>query len=222
VNKIYLKNSVSYNGEKYDAVLIGEQTWLNRNLNYNTNTLDSRCYNDESSKCSTYGRLYKWEAMMNLPYDYCANDPDVCKNHITAPHRGVCPEGYHIPTNADWDKLFRYVDGTIGTLSPYESPIAGRYLKADRGWNNNGNSNDTYGFSALPGGYYYYIPITSIGGYPQGFVDVGDISIWWSSSWDSGKNLYNRSISYSNENAYWDSSHNPIRVNYFSVRCLQN
>jgi uncharacterized protein (TIGR02145 family) len=67
-------------------------------------------------------------------------------------HQGICFNGWHIPSNADWDKLMRYVDNNTGTSNPYNSHTAGKYLKATSGWGSYGNGEDTYGFSALPGG----------------------------------------------------------------------
>jgi len=88
-----------------------------------------------------------------------------CASKIKEKHQGICPDGWHIPSNADWDKLFLYVDNdTYGNgfveEDVYISSTAGKYLKATYGWNEEGNGVDKYGFSALPG----------VGGY-DGF--------WW-------------------------------------------
>jgi uncharacterized protein (TIGR02145 family) len=126
------------------------------NLNFNAD--GSRCYGDDEGKCAEYGRLYDWATAMGL--EASCNFAS-CSGQVNARHRGICPSGWHIPSNADWDKLYRYADGTSGTDSPYESPTAGKYLKAASGWNDcgpSGSSNlceDTHGFSALPGGSDY-------------------------------------------------------------------
>jgi uncharacterized protein (TIGR02145 family) len=54
----------------------------------------------------------------------------------------ACPKGWHLPSNAEWDKLFRFVDGDNGTESPYVSETAGKYLKAKSGWNGDGNGTE--------------------------------------------------------------------------------
>ena len=73
-----------------------------------------------------------------------------CASQTEKPHhKGVCPAGWHLPTNAEWDELLRYVDGTSGTETPYTSSTAGKYLKAKEV----GNSMDTFGFAALLGGF---------------------------------------------------------------------
>jgi len=107
----------------------------------------------------------------------------------------------------------RYVDGSTGTYSPYESPTAGRYLKATSGWNSyngqSGNGTDTYAFSALPGGEYS-------DGY---FLGVGNYGSWWSASEYTSSYAYYRYLNYNIEGAYWRyNSKNSL----LSVRCVQD
>jgi len=165
--------SVEYEGETYKTVVIGEQTWFQRNLNYNAS--GSVCYNNETANCAIYGRLYDWATANN-----------------------VCPSGWHLPTDADWDKLMRYVDGSTGTSN---LPTAGRYLKARSGWNSyegqSGNGEDTFGFSALPGGSGY----------------------WWSASEYDSSYAYSRDMSYSYEGVGYNDYGKDF---LFSVRCLQD
>jgi len=192
-------------GETYQTVVIGSQTWMARNLNYNAT--GSKCYSDDPSNCATYGRLYDWATAMAL--DASCNSSS-CASQITTPHRGICPSGWHIPSNADWDRLYRSADGTSGTSSPYDSPTAGRYLKARDGWNSGGNGEDTFGFAALPGG----------GGLSGGnFSSVGDYGLWWSASEYNAYDAYNRNMVYYYEDADW---HGDYKYYLFSVRCLQD
>ena len=124
----------------------------------------------------------------------------------------VCPKGWHLPTNEEWDKLFRFVDGDTGTESPYQSKTAGGFLKAVSGWNKNGNGTDEFGFSALPGG----------AGFSDGsFYSVGNFGFWWSASeYENNSDLaYSRHMDYHGVNAYWDYS---LKSFLFSVRCLQD
>ncbi len=111
---------VTYNEQTYKTVVIGTQTWMAENLNYNPGTGNSACYNNQPSNCTAYGRLYDWSTAM-----------------------GVCPAGWHLPSDAEWTTLTNYVSG---------SGEAGTKLKATTGWNGNSNGTDEYGFSALPGG----------------------------------------------------------------------
>jgi len=204
--------SVDY-GETYKTIIIGTQTWLQRNLNIeptgaNGAAKKSICYENKTSNCEIYGRLYDWATAMALPSSCNSSS---CSNKIQPQHRGICPENFHIPSNADWDKLLRYVDGDTGTESPYESKTAGRYLKATDGW------------YALPGGNYYSSD------YYVGGGGVGDSGFWWSASEKVANSAYLRAMDFhTDEIFYWildatapdwpgfDKSY------LFSVRCVQD
>jgi len=173
-------------GKVYKTVKIGEQTWFAENLNYEAE--GSVCYENNPDNGAKYGRLYDWETAMK-----------------------VCPKGWHLPNNAEWDKLYRFVDGDKGTESPYDSKTAGKYLKAVSGWNKDGNGTDDFGFSALPGGH----------GYSDGsFYNVGSFGLWWSASEyeNSSYNAYYRLMIYY-DYAHWDYYD---KSSLFSVRCLQD
>jgi len=187
---------IYYEGETYETVVIGTQTWFKRNLNYAVE--GSKCYNDNDSNCATYGRLYNWATAMAL--DTTCNSSS-CSSQINTPHQGICPSGWHIPSDADWDKLMTAVGG---------SSTAGRYLKATSGWSSNGNGNDKYGFSALPGGY----------GYSGGsFYYVGDLGHWWSASEGDSDGAYCRNMDYYFEGVYYNYGG---KSTLYSVRCLQD
>jgi len=120
---------VNYEGETYETVVIGSQTWLKRNLNYNAS--GSKCYNNDLANCTKYGRLYERETAIS-----------------------ACPSGFHLPTIDEWKTLVSFVEKDKGCTD-----CAGKHLKAKSGWNDDffgesGNGLDSYGFSALPGGLY--------------------------------------------------------------------
>jgi len=152
---------VTYYGETYETVVIGTQTWFKRNLNYAIS--GSKCGNGSSlsdantTTCNTYGRLYNWATAMAL--DASCNNSS-CGSQVSAKHRGICPEGWHIPSITEWDTLTGFISR------------AGANLKARNGWNNNDNGTDAYGFMALPGGY----------GSGGSFYGVGNDGYWLSSS----------------------------------------
>jgi uncharacterized protein (TIGR02145 family) len=179
----------SRDGKTYKTIEIGVQVWMAENLDYVAGS--SRCYDNKLSNCGKYRRLYNWAAAMK-----------------------ACPNGWHLPSDAEWDKLIRYVDGDKGTESPYayESKTAGKYLKAKSGWNDyegkSGNGEDTYGFSALPGGGGHYY------GY---FLNVGNSGSWWSSSEYNSSNAYRRSMDYYYEYVLWGIGDKGY---LHSVRCV--
>jgi len=118
----------------YRTERIGDQVWMTENLNCDVS--GSKCYDNKESNCATYGRLYNWATAMNLP---AGCNSSICASKINAKHRGICPEGWHIPSDAEWTTLTDYVGYT-----------AGKYLKAENGWNSGGNGNDMYGFLGYP------------------------------------------------------------------------
>jgi len=174
--------------QTYKTVKIGPQTWFAENLNYNVNS--SACYDNNPANCQRYGRLYNWSAAIK-----------------------ACPSGWHLPSNAEWDVLYRLADGSNGTSSPYKSETAGEYLKAKGGWNSfegrSGNGTDDYNFAALPGG---------VGNADGKFFSIGNFGNWWSSSEYDDSRAYNHFKSYKHNNAGWETE---IKSKLFSVRCLQ-
>jgi uncharacterized protein (TIGR02145 family) len=105
------------------------------------------------------------------------------------------------PSDADWDALMIAVGG---------SSTAGTHLKATSGWNSSGNGEDTYGFSALPGG---------LGSSGDDFSYVGYVGFWWSSSEGNSDGAYGRDMYYDYERAYYSYyAKSPL----FSVRCLKD
>jgi len=209
----------------YKTVVIGTQTWMAENLNYNPSTGNSSCYFNLSSFCNSYGRLYDWSTAMG--FNASCNSSS-CSSQIQSKHKGICPSGWHIPSNADWEKLYRYVDmENDGNGKLYDeyydySYKVGRYLKARNGWDNtqsgvSGNGTDNYGFSALPGGYN--------GSGDDNFYDfegVGDSGYWWSTSEVAELNIlaYSEMMLSGDESAYHGGIYLKSGLN--SVRCLMD
>jgi len=143
--------TVTYSGKTYNTVQIGNQCWLKENLDAgtmingsneqtNNSTIEKYCYDNLESNCDTYGGLYQWnEAMQYI---------------TTEGARGICPEGWHMPTKAEFDTLAVAVNMDGSTLIEI------------------GSGTNTSGFSALPSGY-----LSS--GYFWGLG--GNIYIWGSS-----------------------------------------
>jgi len=194
----------------YKKVTIGTQTWMAENLNYAAS--GSKCgdgsYLSENNtkSCDDYGRLYNWATAMAIDAKYNSsywNESDV-------KHRGVCPAGWHIPSDREWDMLMVAVGG-VRDGNYWRG--AGTKLKSSTGWNSYSGvpkGTDEYGFSALPGGY----------GYSDGnFYYVGGYGRWWSATEDDASYAWYRNMDYGNEIV---DRYNDDKSNLFSVRCLQD
>ena len=190
------------------------QTWMAENLNYSVNPGEqSWCGGGESGTtnegdCSVYGRLYTWAAAIDsvaLAND--ADNPQTCGyfEECTLPTvvQGVCPEGWHLPSNDEWQTLFTAVGG---------EDKAGTALKSQTGWKSqtgDAADRDAYGFSALPAG--------SISN--GDFGRAGNHAYFWSASEYDSYNAYNMYLFYDDEGAYLSDINKGFG---FSVRCLQN
>jgi uncharacterized protein (TIGR02145 family) len=169
--------TVEYEGQVYNTIQIFSQCWLKENLNVgvmipgtmeqsNNGTIEKYCYNDEPDSCAKYGGLYQWNEMMQYT--------------IQQGVQGICPPGWHLPTDEEWKVLEGAVDSQYGIgdlLWDYDGDFrgydAGMNLKTISGWYGNGNGTDLFGFSGLPGGRR-----------PTGgdFDFVGVAGIWWTST----------------------------------------
>jgi len=209
------------------SVQIGTQVWMAKDLNYDV--AGGKCYGEGGkvyyglgstsdtitlspaeiqANCDKYGRLYDWATAMALPSkcNSVLSTSDTDCAIATPNHRGICPSGWHIPSEADWDALMKAVGG---------SSTAGKYLKATSGWNDNGensgNGTDKFEFAALPGGY----------GFSGGsFSTVGYNGSWWSATENYAYGAYGRIMFYDREGV---SANNVFLKRYlYSVRCLQD
>ena len=148
-------------------------------------------YENDSSIDSSYGKLYNW---------YAVNDP-----------RGLVPEGWHVPSNGEFDRMTKCLDASVDTtFNGWVGSNIGIQLKSESGWYNNGNGSNSSGFSGLPGGFRN----------SNGPFDLfGSYGLWWSSTEDSTPYAWSRNLNYNNGNVdrYTDAK----RLG-FSVRCLRD
>lgn len=128
-------------GNKYPFVQIGSQFWFVKNLKYVIN--GSYCLDDKEANCKKYGRLYRWSAALVLSSDM--DESRYWKSSSNATRAGVCPQGWHVPSQKDWKKLVDYLSSKHG-----EENID-LLLKSQKGWANEGGRN-SYGFSAVGAG----------------------------------------------------------------------
>ena len=201
----------SRDGQTYKTVSIGMQTWMAENLNYayievpynsgyNTSDSTSWCVDNNLSNCTKYGRLYTWAAAMDSVVTWATNGKGCGydkKCSPTYPVRGVCPEGWHLPTRAEWDVLFTAV-GCSWT--------ACENLKSSSDW----NGTDTYAFSALPAGDRDY------GG---NYNNMGNNANFWSSSEYSSGSAY---IVFFYNDDFGALLTYGLKGRAFSVRCVKN
>jgi len=187
----------------FKSVKIGNQVWMSENLNVerfrNGDLIPEAktaeewiaaanakrpawCYYDNNPKNGNkYGKLYNW---------YAVND-----------RRGLAPAGWHVPTDYEWTILSTFLGG---------ENLAGNKMKSTSGWNDNGNGNNSNGFSALPGGFR-----SSNGD----FHNVGNWGSWWSASESNGSYAWNRLLNYVHSSLVRSSDYED---DGFSVRCVKD
>jgi len=181
-----------------EVIKIGTQSWSAKNLEVSTyrngdsipQVQDAAAwaalrtgawcyYENKEENGTTYGKLYNW---------YAVSDP-----------RGLAPEGFHIPSDAEWTILTDYLGGVLE---------AGAKMKSASGWYEDGNGSNSSGFAGLPGGYRYYVGT---------FYDVGKFGYWWSSTEGLTDLAWVRYLGYffGSVDRYYD-----VKPSGFSVRCL--
>ncbi len=193
-------------GKTYNTVQIGTQCWMAQNLNIgikinssgdqtNNSIIEKYCYSNLESNCDIYGGLYQWNEMMQYV--------------TTAGVQGICPAGWHIPTDAEWTTVTIFLGGTSvagGKMKTTGTLQAGTGL-----WNSpNTAATNESGFSAVPAG----------GRNPYGtFVDLGNYGNWWISAETNSSNAWYRRMKYGDGKV---NSYNSYKSTGFSGRCLRD
>ncbi len=214
--------AVTYAGESYPTVQIGTQCWFAKNLNVgtiisgtsdqtNNSTMEKYCYNNDPANCTTYGGLYQWAEAVQ--YQNGASNTTSPNPAFTGNVRGICPTGWHLPSDAEYCTLTTFLDATVNCGSTgFSGTDAGGKIKSISGlWNspNTGVTNSS-GFSALPGGHR-----TTNGT----FGSLGVNTTFWSSSESSSTIAILRNLYYGNSNIFRGNSN---KGNGFSARCTQD
>lgn len=183
------------------TVTIGSQVWMTNNLNVSTfrngdsipyaktaeewkrACYEQRpvwCYYDnDTSKGAKYGKLYNW---------YAVNDP-----------RGLAPQGWHVPSDNEWNTLTNYLGGEGNAV---------KKMKSTSGWNRNSNGTNESGFTGLPGGRFNFF----------NFDSFGSVGWWWSSTQYDRELAWVRSLSWNSGDPY---RYYTFKFEGFSVRCLR-
>jgi uncharacterized protein (TIGR02145 family) len=193
----------SRDGKIYSTVQIGSQCWMKENLNIgkilrvdqeqtNNGIIEKYCYDNLATSCDEYGGLYQWNEVMQ---------------YLTAQKsQGICPTGWHIPAEVEWDTLVAFLGGDAVAGGKIKQGGDSHFLSPNIGATNHS------GFTALPGGYSY-----ATGSHY--FSNIQKVGYFWSSTADNETDVWFRSLSFAGEkiNRY---------VNYkstgASVRCLRD
>ncbi len=222
-------------GQVYAAVKIGEQVWMAQNLNYAypmltiteesedpdeepvvTQDSISFCFDNEPANCEKTGRLYTWAAAMDsagLASGDTAN-ANKCGYDVscsaTSPVRGVCPEGWHLPDETEWNALKKFV---ADSLFDGSTDNVGYALKSTSGWEYARNGSDSVGFDGMPAGYGYdfehYFDLD----------DYKDITYFWSSTEDDNVDAYIMNL---DDDDYEMDVYSVSKYYARSVRCVKD
>jgi len=199
--KWYANNLVpaitDYDGNVYHQITIGSQFWLRENLrslHYSDGTEipDVADYNNSDSLASIYGRLYTWDAAM--------------RQSAIPGSQGVCPSGWHVPTDEEWTELENFLGGAA---------VAGGKMKEPgyAHWNppNTGADNSS-GFMALPAGEYDAHQFMQ-------FQLLNTHAVFWTSTMISGSLARERYLSYDNASS---SIYDWYKSMKYSIRCIRD
>jgi uncharacterized protein (TIGR02145 family) len=179
-------------GKVYRTDTIGKQVWMAENLDYAVDS--SWCPANSPDSCATYGRLYAWTGAAALRPTFA----DSLSSPIGAakPLTGICPAGWHLPSQTEWSTLLVAVSDSS--------------LKSRTGWAKNGNSGDSWGFRGLAAG----TRDTS-----GAFSVVGLDGEFWTSSETSATQADAAGLAYNSAQATTAASGKGMAL---SVRCISN
>jgi uncharacterized protein (TIGR02145 family) len=204
--------TVNYGGQVYNTVQIGTQCWFRENLNTgtringgaeqtNNGIVEKYCFNNLESNCDIYGGMYQWAEIVQ--YLNGASNTTSWNPVPAGNVQGICPPGWHMPSDAEWTSLTTFLGG---------EPIAGGKIKESgtAHWvsPNAGATNET-GFTALPGGNHFF----------GNFSDMGLYVNFWSSTEISATNARSRALFYQFTTV---GRGNSIKDAGFHCRCLKD
>lgn len=215
------------------TVKIGAQLWMVKNLDVSTfrngDSIPEAKTAEEWLAFGAQGKpawcYYNNDAAYGIKYGKLYN------GHAVNDMRGLAPDGYHIPSTEEWEKLREYSAGDRGLLK------AGLGLKSAKGWNGyfqygeqivSSKGTNSTGFSGLPGGFRQKAEFIDYGfgeglEYFPEFQLMGDEGRWWSSTKTTNSRNYHEYNDYFTlRNSYTFSHHYKLRFYGFSVRCIKD
>lgn len=222
-----IPNAVTdYDGNVYDAVRIGKQIWMASNLHVKhfadgeeipvggsnrSLTKPYIYYPNEDFDVAKYGFYYNWPAVMKRAGSSEANPSGI---------QGVCPNGWHVPSDAEWDQLKEYcaskdefVCDTF--IHSYASCLASKSEWEESNWlcspGYDLSSNNATGFNALPAGLHFG---------NEGYIPVGTVTHFWGATGCDGCTYaYFHYMSNTSDRIYRTSND---KDNGYSVRCVKD
>lgn len=196
-------------GQVYKTVTVGSQTWFAENLNYGAE--NSYCYEADAENCTKYGRLYTWAVAMDSAGEFGSNGKGCGYGKFCAPTypvKGVCPDGWHLPSYGEWRSLFVAVDRDMeGGFFMH----SGEVLKSKTGWYQE-NIEDSYGFAVLPAGAW--MDVDKMGALY--YSEMGYAAHFWMATEETREEAYGFHL---------DSAphREPVPKDYgYSVRCVKD
>jgi len=223
----------------------GSQVFMTVNMNVgnqvndpagqdNDSQVEKYCYNDLPANCTAYGGLYWWTEAVQVSASFTnaavGTQPWMtCDPCGSGGRQGICPSGYHIPTDKEWSRYEWCVENNIApaggtSLSTFQTTIGwrgstsstagvGAKLKASSSNSPAWNGTNASGFTALPAGYHHV--------FVGGFLFLGWIADFWSATEaeDWAGTAWVRGLSTDDWHSYRNTPH---KTNGYSVRCLQN
>ena len=192
---------VTFQGKTYNTVKIGDQCWFRENLDVGTQvsntvtqsqngTVEKYCYNNIASNCDRYGALYQWGELMNYS--------------TTPGAQGLCPDGWHVPTDTEWATLVTYLGGSSTAGGKMKEATFAHWLSPNVGATN------ISGMTILPSGY---------SAAPGGFGGIGRYGQYLTSTQYSSTVAWMISFPYAAENL---SVLQNFKTTAGAVRCLKN
>ncbi len=210
---------INYEGKTYRTVQIGTQCWMKDNLNVgirvdnsnpnactqddaNNGIIQKYCKSNLESNCDTYGALYCWHTVMAFA---STSDQVATPTGVNTPHRGICPPGWHVPTDAELGTLETYATnpGQACDQSRNSAPPAASCLGAGTRLLSGGSLGfdmqlaGTIGYDAAAQGTYGELQSVTTSAYPSSYFrqftnassTIGR-QTWWGHSWRyNGKSL---------------------------------
>ena len=206
----------SRDGKRYATVAVGDQVWMAENLNFGKLVDGGTPQGDASATsaqkwsptgdevgCSTYGALYQWHTAMGRPAQ--ADDEKIGADSKV---RGICPEGWHLPSQEEWRELRAFVDKDNGGTLHDE----GQSLKSMGEWYGvPGRGQDSYGWNAIPAGRLEHAN--------SELAHRGAYANWWSST-DYDENVAWYHALYGGYTGF--RTYGLGKKNGFSVRCVKD